>query len=48
MIDGARLGSKQSSNLCDDGSIPSAPAIYIDDATGREITESWWPGDPLP
>lgn len=29
------------------GSNPTAPAIYIDDETGREVSEDWWPGDPI-
>lgn len=32
-----------SSNLADPGSIPGAPARYIDDATGSEVDEAWWP-----
>lgn len=35
------------SNPEEAGSIPAAPAIYIDNETGREVTEDWWPGDPL-
>ena len=27
------------------GSSPTAPAIYVDDATGREVGPDWWPGD---
>lgn len=27
--------------------VPAVP-VYIDDATGAEVNEDWWPGDPLP
>lgn len=30
------------------GSNPTAPAIYIDNCTGRQVNEQWWPCDPLP
>lgn len=30
------------------GSSPAGAAIYIDDESGREVAETWWPGDPLP
>lgn len=31
------------------GPNPAAPAnIYIDNETGREVHEDWWPGDPYP
>ena len=26
-----------------EGSNPSAPATYIDDATGQVVDETWWP-----
>lgn len=26
----------------------TAPAIYIDNCTGRQVNEDWWPGDSLP
>jgi hypothetical protein len=29
------------------GSNPAAPATYVDDATGVEVPEAYWPGDPL-
>lgn len=29
------------------GSNPTAPAIYVDDATGAWVDEAWWPGDPV-
>lgn len=38
---GALTASVVSSNL-------TAPAIYIDNCTGRQVTEEWWPGDPIP
>lgn len=38
---GALTASVVSSNL-------TAPAIYIDNCTGRQVNEDWWPGDPLP
>ena len=27
------------------GSNPTPAATYIDNATGREVSEHWWPGD---
>ena len=29
------------------GANPTSAAIYIDNATGHEVTEAWWPGDTL-
>ena len=29
------------------GANPTPAAIYVDDATGSEVSESWWPGDPV-
>jgi hypothetical protein len=34
IFSGARLGAEDSSNLSNVGPIPTAPAIYVDDATG--------------
>jgi len=42
---GARLGANADSKPANDSSILSAPAIYIDNATGKEVDEDWWPGD---
>lgn len=33
-----------SSNLVDPGSNPGAPAIYVDDESGAQVGEDWWPG----
>ena len=33
--DGARVGANDGSNPSNVGAIPTAPAIYIDDATGK-------------
>lgn len=30
------------------GSSPTAPASYVDDATGAAVDADWWPGDKLP
>lgn len=30
------------------GANPSGAAIYVDNETGREVTEDWWPGDAHP
>lgn len=48
IFNGARLGAETGSNPGNDSSILSAPAIYIDNATGKEVGEDWWPGDPYP
>ena len=37
----------RASNTRNEGETPSAPAIFIDDETGREVPADWWPGDPL-
>lgn len=39
--------SATGSNPADLGSSPSSPAIYIDNATGNQVSKDWWPGDPL-
>lgn len=44
---GRRLTAKaDGSNPSNVGSNPTAPARYVDDATGKEVTEDWWP-DPM-
>ena len=35
-----KTGGSNPPNL---GSNPSAPAIYVDNATGSEVDEDWWP-----
>ena len=39
------VASMSGSNPEELGSKPSAPATYVDDATGRQVDEAWWPGD---
>lgn len=37
------------SNPAEVGSTPTPPATtYIDNATGQQVGESWWPGDSVP
>ena len=33
----------RASNSRNEGSIPSAPATYVNDATGEPVDETWWP-----
>jgi len=40
-------GKARVSTTQDVGSIPTGAATYVDDATGVEVTEAHWPGDPL-
>lgn len=41
-------GKAAGSNPASVGSIPTGAAIYIDDATGVSVPESWWPMDDFP
>ena len=36
-------GKARSSTLQDVGSTPTAPATYVNDATGEPVDETWWP-----
>ena len=36
-------GKARGSNPQDGGSIPPAPAIYVNNATGEVVDEAWWP-----
>ena len=36
-------GKARSSTLQDVGSTPTAPATYVNDATGDPVDETWWP-----
>jgi hypothetical protein len=42
-VTGAHLEVKAASKPADVGSFPTAPATFVDDATGTEVTEDWWP-----
>lgn len=54
-IFGARQAASEVSKISESGSYPDAPAncddckavVYIDNCSGAQVHEDWWPGDPV-